>query len=193
MKGAVAGAAAAAVATVAIEELRPRAPVVVEVEKPPPPAPPEYSKPITLTVNGEKYSLRVGNNWTLAETLREKLGLVGTKIGCGRGTCGACTVIVDGRAAFSCLMLAVEAEGKDIETIEGLSDEITLHPLQQSFLERHAFQCGFCTPGTIMSAKALLDRKPSPTLEEVKEALSGHQCSCGELRKPVEAVLAVGK
>lgn len=188
LKGVAAGAVAAAIATVAIEELRPRP--VKEVEVPvEPEVPVEYTKAITLTVNGEEHALEVRNNWTLLEVLRNELGLTGSKDGCDRGNCGACTVIADGRAVYACMMLAVEAEGKDIKTIEGLADE-TLDPIQQSFADHHALQCGYCTPGFIMSAKALLDEKPSPTTAEVKEALSGNICVCGEYRKIVEAVLA---
>lgn len=143
----------------------------------------------TLNVNGKTYKLEVKPNWSLVFVLREKLGLTGTKIGCDRGTCGTCTVIVDGRSVYSCMMLAIEADGSDILTIEGLSDGITLHPVQQAFVDGDASQCGYCIPGFIMSAKALLDKKPSPTRDEVREALSGHICICGNTKKIVDAVL----
>jgi len=142
---------------------------------------------ISLTVNGERYKLRVGNqpgevepSQTLAHTLRETLGLTGTKIACDHGGCGACTVIMDGKAVLSCELLTVECDGKSITTIEGLEDPKTgnLHPLQQSFIDFSAFQCGFCTPGKIMSLKALLDENPSPSEEDVKQELSGHYCRC---------------
>ena len=146
---------------------------------------------ITLTVNGEDYLLKVDPDWTLAFVLRNKLGLTATKEGCSIGQCGTCTVIADGEAVYSCLMLAIEAEGKDIQTLEGISDEITLHPIQQSFVDHQAMQCGYCTPGFIMAAKALLDKNSSPTRDEVREALSGHICICGANKKIMEAVLAV--
>jgi len=144
---------------------------------------------ITLTVNERNYVLQVKPNWTLAFVLREKLGLVGTKIGCDRGSCGTCTVLVDGRAIYSCMMLAAEAEGTEITTVEGISDGITLHPIQQAFYDNDAIQCGFCTPGYIMAAKALLDKKASPTSDELREALSGHICICGTTKRMVEALL----
>ncbi len=144
---------------------------------------------INLTVNGHAYELKVKSNWSLAFVLREKLGLTGTKIGCDRGSCGTCTIIVDGKPVYSCMMLAMEADGRNIVTIEGLSDGITLHPVQQAFVDNDASQCGYCTPGFIMSAKALLDRNPNPTRDEVREALSGHICICGHTKKIVDAVL----
>lgn len=139
---------------------------------------------IKLNVNGKFYELIIGCDvqpWhTLAFTLREKLGLTGTKIGCDRGECGACTVLIDGKPFLSCITLTVECDGKNIETIEGLKDPETgrLHPLQEAFIENGGFQCGFCTPGVIMSAKALLQEKPNPTLEEIREAVSGNLCRC---------------
>jgi carbon-monoxide dehydrogenase small subunit len=144
---------------------------------------------IELTVNGKPYLCNVKPNWSLVFVLREKLGLTGTKIGCDRGTCGTCTVIVDGRPVYSCMVLATEADGSDIQTIEGLSDGITLHPIQQAFVDNDAVQCGYCIPGFIMAAKALLDKNPSPTRDEVREALSGHLCICGHTKKIVDAVL----
>ena len=148
---------------------------------------------IKLLVNGGLYYLKVKPGWTLAFVLREKLGLTGTKIGCDRGSCGTCTVIVDGRPVYSCMMLAVEADGRNIMTIEGLSDGITLHPVQQAFVDNDASQCGYCIPGFIMSAKALLDRNPKPTRDEVREALSGHICICGHTKKIVAAVLSLAQ
>jgi aerobic carbon-monoxide dehydrogenase small subunit len=142
---------------------------------------------IRLTVNGQAYDLEVGNKpdqidpaHTLAHTLRETLGLTGTKVSCDNGGCGCCTVLMDEKAVLSCMMLTVECEGKRITTIEGLSDPVTrkLDPVQQAFIDHAAFQCGFCTPGTIMSAKALLHENSSPTEEDVKEALSGNFCRC---------------
>lgn len=157
---------------------------------------------IRLTVNGQVHVLtiegdsrQVDPGHTLAFTLRETLGLTGTKISCGNGACGACTVLIDGKAILSCMTLTVECEGKDITTIEGLGNGKTgeLDPLQQAFIDHSAFQCGFCTPGIIMSAKALLNENPSPTEEEVKEGLSGNFCRCISHYHAVRAVLAASK
>ena len=135
---------------------------------------------ITLTLNGRKgVKLKVHVADTLLEVVREKLQLTGAKPVCEMGTCGACTLIVDGRPVNSCLFLAVDADGCTVETVEGLAREGRLHPVQQAFIEEDASQCGFCTPGMVMSCKALVDRNPSPTSDEVKEALSGNLCRCG--------------
>jgi carbon-monoxide dehydrogenase small subunit len=135
---------------------------------------------VNITVNGKPYELKVEPSETLAQTIRERLGLTGTKVGCDHGACGACTVIANGEAILSCMTLAADCDGKSITTIEGLEDPNSgnLHPLQQAFIDNTAFQCGFCTPGTILSAKALLDVNTSPSEEEVKESLSGHYCRC---------------
>ncbi|WP_457551295.1 (2Fe-2S)-binding protein [Desulfobacula sp.] len=134
---------------------------------------------ISFILNGDKISYDVKSHWTLLYLLREKLGLKGTKEGCGNGECGACTVIIDELAVNSCLYLAIEADGKTIETIEGLaSADGTLHPLQQSFVDNGGIQCGFCTPGMIMSSKALLDATPKADREEIKHALAGNICRC---------------
>jgi aerobic carbon-monoxide dehydrogenase small subunit len=155
---------------------------------------------ISLTVNGQTYELEVGNRpgqvdvtHTLAHTLRENLGLTGTKVSCGQGACGCCTVIMDGKAVTSCMLLTIECGGKTITTIEGLSDKITgvIDPLQQAFIDHTAFQCGFCTPGIIMSAKALLNENPSPSKEEIQEGLSGNFCRCISHYQVVEAVMDV--
>lgn len=152
---------------------------------------------ISLTVNGEAYELKVGErpdevapSHTLAHTIRETLGLTGTKVSCDHGACGACTVIMDGKTVLSCMTLTVECNGKSITTIEGLEDSKTgkLHPLQQAFIDNTAFQCGFCTPGTIMSAKALLDENPSPSEQDVKQALAGNYCRCISHYMVVKAV-----
>lgn len=144
---------------------------------------------ISLTVNGDAYSLEVEPWWTLLQVLREKLYLTGTKNACARGNCGACTVVINGKSADSCLTLAVEADGKEIQTIEGLAKGGKLHPVQEAFVNHGAIQCGFCTPGMVMSAKSLLERNPKPTEAEVREGLSGNLCRCTGYTKIVEAVL----
>ena len=143
---------------------------------------------IDLTVNGERHQVDITPWITLLELLRETLHLTGTKEGCGLGECGACIVLVDGRPVNSCLMLAVDAQGRQITTIEGLASNGDLHPLQQSFIEKGAVQCGFCTPAMILSAKALLDENPDAGEEEIKQALSGIICRCGNYKKIIEAV-----
>jgi len=146
---------------------------------------------LELKVNGEPCEIYVEPGKTLLEALREELGLTGAKEGCGTGHCGACTVLIDGKAVKSCLVLVGQAKGKDIFTIEGLADKDRLHPLQQAFIDHFAVQCGFCTPGMILTAKALLDENPSPTEEDVRFALNGNICRCTGYNKIVEAVLAV--
>ena len=146
---------------------------------------------IKLRVNGVEEEVVIEPQWNLAHVLREELSLTGTKIGCGTGECGACTVLVDGKAVKSCLYLAMKARGKDILTIEGLGDENGgLHPLQEAFIEHFAVQCGYCTPGMIMAAKAFLDETPDPAEEHVKRVLDGNLCRCTGYVKIVEAVLA---
>jgi carbon-monoxide dehydrogenase small subunit len=144
---------------------------------------------ISLGVNGERVSLRVEDSWTLLRVLREELCLTGTKHGCGEGECGACTVILDGRPVNSCLVLAREADGLDVMTIEGEASNGNLSPLQQAFIDRGAIQCGFCTAGMVMSARALLMRNPVPTEDEVKEAICGNLCRCTGYKPIVAAVL----
>jgi len=148
---------------------------------------------IELKVNGETYSLEIEPRRTLLEVLRENLGLTGTKEGCGKGDCGHCTVLVDGNPVYSCLTLAVEMEKKDIVTIEGLAEGEKLHPIQQAFVDYGAIQCGFCTPGMILSAKALLNENPTPTEDEIKEAISGNFCRCTGYIKIIEAIQGVVK
>ena len=148
---------------------------------------------IRFTINGEVKEIEVEPNKTLLKMLREDLDLIGAKEGCGTGECGACTVLVDDEPVNSCLMLAVEADGKEILTIEGLSDGINLDSIQESFLKHNAIQCGYCTPGMVMSAKALLSRNPRPTEEDVKEALAGNLCRCTGYQRIINAVLDVAK
>jgi carbon-monoxide dehydrogenase small subunit len=133
---------------------------------------------ITLKVNGEKYELKVEVNRRLVDLLRDDLGLTGTKYGCGEGECGACTVLLDGKAVNSCLLLAIEADRGEVTTIEGLAEEGQLDPLQEAFIAEGAVQCGFCTPGMILSAKALLGENPHPTDEEIEHGLAGNFCRC---------------
>lgn len=149
---------------------------------------------ITLKVNGDCFELAVDPWRTLVEVLREDLNLTGTKIGCQTGDCGACTVLIDGRPVTSCLTLAVEAQGCEITTIEGLAPAgEELHPLQEAFLEHGAVQCGYCTPGMILSAGYLLDRNPDPTEDEIRRGLSGNLCRCTGYNKIVEAVAAAAE
>lgn len=145
-------------------------------------------RPITLVVNKKSCEIVVEPNRTLAQVLREDLGLLGTKIGCNIGDCGACTVILDGRAVNSCLVLAVQVNGSEITTIEGVSDGKDLHPIQQAFIEHGAIQCGFCTSGMILSAKSLLEKNSDPSEPEIRSALSGNLCRCTGYQKIVEAV-----
>jgi aerobic carbon-monoxide dehydrogenase small subunit len=152
------------------------------------------TKTVQLTVNGKKHSLQIEPNEVLLDVIREKLKLTGTKCGCGNGECGACTILIDGQAINSCLVLAVECEGKNIETIEGLADKNgELHPIQQAFVDYFAIQCGFCTPGMIMAAKALLDKNPSPTELEIREAINGNLCRCTGYENIVKAISAAAE
>ncbi|MFX1555582.1 MAG: (2Fe-2S)-binding protein [Promethearchaeota archaeon] len=148
---------------------------------------------IELKINGDAYEVLVSSNQTLLEVLRDKLGLVGTKRGCDLGACGACTVLINGEAYLSCITLALDAVGKEITTIEGLSQGGDLHPLQRAFVEKGAIQCGFCGPGMILTAKALLDEEKRPTEESVKKKMAGNLCRCTGYKKIVEAVLSVAK
>ena len=152
-------------------------------------------KTIKLKVNGKEHTLEVGPNETLVEVLRERLRLTGAKIGCNRGECGACTVLIDGETVLSCLTLAIECEGKEILTIEGLEDPKTgeLDPIQEAFVDNFGIQCGFCTPGMVMSAKALLNKNPNPSEAEVKEGIQGNLCRCTGYTQIVESILAAAK
>ena len=154
---------------------------------------------INLKVNGHPYEIAVEPGWTLLETVREELRLTGSKEGCGTGDCGACSMILRGpqdergRLVTSCLMLAAQADGRDVTTIEGLARNGDLHPVQKAFVETGGVQCGFCTPGMIMAAASLLERNPSPTLEEIREGLAGNLCRCTGYTKIYEAVQAAAE
>jgi len=143
---------------------------------------------IKFTLNGRLINVEVSPHWTLLKLLREKLRLTGTKEGCGIGECGACTVLMDGIPVNACLVLAPKVEGRKIETIEGLGSRESLHPLQKSFIDHGAIQCGFCTPGILMSSKALLEKNSNPNRKEIKEALSGHLCRCTGYHQIIEAI-----
>jgi carbon-monoxide dehydrogenase small subunit len=146
---------------------------------------------IELIINGDTYEVLVSPNNTLLEVLRDKLGLMGTKRGCDLGACGACTVLVNGEAYLSCVMLAVDASGKEILTIEGLAQGGKLHPLQNAFVETGGLQCGFCTPGMILTAKAILDEEKDPGEDVIKKKMAGNLCRCTGYKKIVEAVMSV--
>jgi carbon-monoxide dehydrogenase small subunit len=148
---------------------------------------------VILNVNQINYRIEVEPWRTLVEVLRETLGLTGTKKSCNEGECGACTVLIDGKPVASCLVLAVDVQGKEIITIEGLSSGERLHPLQEAFVKHAAIQCGFCTPGMVLTAKALLDVNPKPTASEVRKAISGNLCRCTGYQQIVDAILAASK
>jgi carbon-monoxide dehydrogenase small subunit len=148
---------------------------------------------IRIGVNGEWRELTVKPYERLVDSLRERLGLTGTKVGCGEGECGACTVTLDGKAVLSCLTLAVQANGKQIKTIEGMRQGEDLHPIQKAFMEEGAVQCGFCTPGMIMAADAMLEQDPNPNEEKVKKIIANNLCRCTGYDKPVKAILAAAR
>lgn len=148
---------------------------------------------LTLNVNGAAREIEARHHWTLLRALRDALDLTGAKRGCDRGECGACTVLVDGLPVYSCQMLAAQAAGRSIATIEGLGSADNLHPIQQAFLDNDGGQCGFCTPGFVMSAKALLDATPSPTDAQIRDALSGNLCRCNAYGRIIASVKAAAK
>jgi len=148
---------------------------------------------INLKINGESYQLNVKPNVLLLDLIRDEIGLTGTKRGCGTGECGACTVLLEGRPVNSCLVLAVEANGKNVLTIEGLAKDGQLHPLQEAFIEEGAVQCGFCTPGMLLSAKALLDVNSNPIEEEIKKAIAGNLCRCTGYTKIIKAIISAAE
>jgi carbon-monoxide dehydrogenase small subunit len=147
---------------------------------------------IKLNVNGKVYNVMIKPHWTLLYVLREELGLTGTKFGCGTGECGACTVLMDGKVVPSCLVLAAQAEGKKITTIEGLSNGV-IHPIQKALVKYGAIQCGYCTPGMVLAIKALLDENPNPTKKEICDAIDGNLCRCTGYVKIIEATIAIAR
>jgi carbon-monoxide dehydrogenase small subunit len=148
---------------------------------------------IELMVNGESFEVIVRPNDLLVDVIRDKIGLTGTKKGCGAGDCGACTVLMEGKPILSCLTLAISCRGKQIETIEGLAKDGILHPLQLTFVEKGAIQCGYCTPGMILSAKALLGKTPNPDLEDIRHEMAGNLCRCTGYKKIMEAIIEAGQ
>ena len=147
------------------------------------------TKDLSITINGKQYRLSVGARTLLVDLLRNDLELTGTKVACDSGSCLACTVLVDGKAVKSCSILALQVDGRSVLTIEGLANGDKLHPIQESFVKNHGLACGYCTPGVIMTAKALLDENPSPTEDEVRHVISDHLCRCGAYPKIVKSVL----
>jgi carbon-monoxide dehydrogenase small subunit len=148
---------------------------------------------ISFNVNNEPVTLAVKSHHTILKVLREQLGLTGTKIGCENGECGACTILLDGEAVNGCMVLAVEVDGRSVETVENLNKSGVLHPLQKAFVERNAIQCGFCTPGMLMMAKGLLEKNPHPDEEEVRKAIVGNLCRCTGYVRIVEAIMDASK
>jgi carbon-monoxide dehydrogenase small subunit len=154
---------------------------------------PDTTRTVRVRVNGEAREASVEVRVTLADFLRDALDLTGTHLGCEHGVCGACTVLLDGQPVRSCLMLAVQAEGAALTTVEGLADGETLHPIQQAFWDHHGLQCGFCTPGILLTAKALLEENPHPSDDEIREAISGNLCRCTGYQFIVEAIRSVSR
>src|SRR6202022_4143095 len=186
-RGFVEGSAAGLVVATSAPLAGQNRPAVAQAEAERPPVP---HTSIKLVVNGVEHRVEVEDRWTLVELLRDHLELTGTKIGCDRGECGACTVLIDGKPMYSCSQLAVWADGRSIQTVEGLAKNDKLHPLQEAFIAHDGPQCGYCTSGQLMSAKALLDRNPHPTREEVQAAMTGNICRCSNYNRYVEGVLA---
>jgi len=149
--------------------------------------------PVAFRVNGREVQVSIEPRRTLLSVLREELGLTGAKLGCGEGACGACTVILDGQTVYSCLTLAIDCEGREVRTVEGLAQGEALHPVQQAFIEHDGYQCGFCTPGQVMSAVALLEAIPRPTEEDVRREMAGNLCRCGAYPNILRAVLAASR
>jgi xanthine dehydrogenase YagT iron-sulfur-binding subunit len=181
------GTTAAIVAVTTVSALDAQAPAAAPAISASPSVP---RTTIRVTVNGVPHRVEVEDRWTLVELLRDGLGLTGTKIGCDRGECGACTVHLDGKAVYSCSNLAVWADGRKVDTVEGLASGDRLHPLQQAFMEHDAAQCGFCTSGQLMSAKALLASNPHPSADQVRAGMAGNLCRCANYNRYVESVMA---
>lgn len=184
LKGMGVSTAAAAMATAIVPELDAQTAALVKGVR---------EATIQTEINGKAYRLVVKSHWTLLDVLRREIGLTGTKVTCDRSSCGACTVIMDGKAVYACSQLAFTADKRKITTIEALSDGDTLHPIQAAFVREDAYQCGFCTPGQIMSTKALLDVNPRASLADIKEALSGNICRCSAYPKITKAVLSLAR
>jgi aerobic-type carbon monoxide dehydrogenase small subunit (CoxS/CutS family) len=146
---------------------------------------------IGITINGELYRLQVEPEWTLYHVIHDRLGYTGTKLMCDRGACGSCTVIMDGRSILSCMTLAIECDGKDIQTVEGIAEE--KHPLIEEYIKHHCMQCGYCTPGFVVTAKNLLDKNPNPTKDEIREKLAGNLCRCGTYPQHPKAILEAAR
>ncbi len=153
--------------------------------------PPQGTDRLVFVVNGRQHRLWVEPRTTLVEVLRDRLGLTGTKIACGRGMCGTCTVLLDGLAVYACHTLALDAAGKAVTTVEGLMNGEELHPLQEAFVEKDGLQCGYCTPGQVMAAHALLQDNPDPTTAEIREGMSGNLCRCGAYPKIIESIQSI--
>jgi xanthine dehydrogenase YagT iron-sulfur-binding subunit len=149
--------------------------------------------PVTLNVNGRVVKVLIEPRRTLLSVLREELGLTGSKRGCGRGQCGACTVIIDGETAYACISLAIDCEGRQIRTVDGLAEGGRLHPVQEAFVAHDAYQCGFCTPGQVMSAVSLLEHNPHPSEAEIRHEMAGNLCRCGAYPNIIEAILAAAE
>lgn len=189
IQGAVAGVVVGAAATYGATQMMqpPTAPTTT------PPSVEEVEagkKTVTMSVNGRSVTMQVQSNWTLLYVLRDRLKLTGTKVTCDYGECGACTVIINGKSAMACMTLAIRLDGADIQTIEGLAQDGNLHPIQQAFIDKHGYSCGYCIPGIIMSAKALLDKNPGPSDDDIKEGISGNICRCTGYVGPVRAIKA---
>ena len=161
---------------------------VASAQTPPPPARPEDMTAVWLTVNGRRHRVLVEPRWSLLYVIRERLGLTATKVGCERGECGACTVLIDGAPRYACLTLALEAEGTEVTTVEGVMHGEELGPVQQAFVEKDAMQCGFCTSGQVMAAEGLLRDVPEPSIDQIREGLSGNLCRCGCYQHLFQAV-----
>jgi len=179
-RGFIQSAGAGAIGAVALGQ--------VEAAPPPEPVRPEDMTAVSLTVNGRRHRLLVEPRWSLLYVIRDRLGLTGSKVGCERGECGLCTMLIDGIPRYACMTLAFEAQGAEVTTVEGLMRGEDLGPVQQAFLEKDAFQCGYCTPGQVVAAEGLLRANPNPTIDQIREGMSGNLCRCGTYAHIVQAV-----